>query len=97
MADFAGNAIEDVEQAVEKRHCILREEKSFLTDHPALAAHAQDRDLIVEVAGAAIPSIMGFAASRERGMEADNAGGLSLLQPCDQRIALPNAQPAEID
>jgi hypothetical protein len=36
-------------------------------------------------------------APGQRRVEPDDAGGLSLIQPCGQRIAGANAQPAEID
>jgi hypothetical protein len=87
MTDFSRNAVEDVEQAVENRHGVLSEEKSFLANHPALAAQAQDRRLIIEIAGAPIPSVMDFAMARQRYVEADNAGGLSLLDPGYQLVA----------
>ena len=62
-----------------------------------LAAQPQDRSLVLEIAGAAVPAIVCVAATRERGVEADNAGGPTLLQPGDELLAAPDAQPAEIE
>jgi len=38
-----------------------------------------------------------FAAARKRGMEPDDTDCSTFLQPLDQRVALPNAEPAEIE
>jgi hypothetical protein len=62
-----------------------------------LSAQPQDRGLVLEIAGAAVPAIMGVAATRERSVEADNTGGPTLLEPGDELFAAPDAQPAEIE
>ena len=43
------------------RQGVLRQKQLFLANHPALAGQSEDRSLVVEVAGAAIPAVMGFA------------------------------------
>src|SRR5208282_4539450 len=45
-AYFSRNAVEDIEQPVENRQRILREEQLLAANHPALARQSQDRGLI---------------------------------------------------
>ncbi|HJU16768.1 MAG TPA: hypothetical protein VJ770_09890 [Stellaceae bacterium] len=62
-----------------------------------LPGEAQDQGLILKIAGAAIPAIVRFAIAGERGVEADDAGFPSFLDPRDQLVAAPDAEAAEID
>src|SRR5262249_48929870 len=96
-ADLSRDAVHDVEQAVEKWQGILSQEQPFLANHSAPTSHPQDRNLVVKIATAAIPSIMCAVASRQRGVETHNAGGLPLVHPSLQRLCIPNAEPAEIE
>jgi hypothetical protein len=94
---LARNGIEQIEQAIEHRQCILREEQLLLAYHPALTAEPQHSDLIVEIASSAVPAVMYFTETRKRGVQADDAGVLPLLQPGAELVAAAYAQPAEID
>jgi len=74
----------------------LREEQALAANHPALASQSQDRSLVLKVSGSPVPTVVRFTAARERGMEPHDASCSAFLQPVDQCVALPNAEPAEI-
>jgi hypothetical protein len=69
---------------------LVRNSFSWRT-HAALAAEPQDRGLIVEIPGAAVPAVMRLAVPGERGVEADDPGLPALLDPCGQLVAASDA------
>jgi hypothetical protein len=69
----------------------------FLANHSALAGQAKDRHLVVEIAGAAVPSVMDFAMARKRGVKSGYARCSALFEPFDQGVARPDSQPAEVE
>ena len=75
----------------------MREEQPLAANHAALACQSQDGGLIIEVPSPPVPPVVRFAAARKRGMEPDDTDCSTFLQPLDQRVALPNAEPAEIE
>jgi hypothetical protein len=53
--------------------------------------------LVVEIAGASIPSVMDFAVAGKRGVKTNDARYSSLFEPRHQFVTAPDAQPAEIE
>ena len=86
MGHLTRDRLEDVEQSVEQRQGVLRQEQLLLTDHSSLTGHPPDRNLVVEVAGTAVPAIVYVAASGQRRVEPDDAGGMSLIAPYGSKI-----------
>src|SRR5262249_24882385 len=58
---------------------------------------SQDQRLIGEVAGAAVPAVVGLVVAGERRMKAGDASGPPLVEPGIQRVALANPDAAKIE
>src|SRR5262249_18520661 len=95
-AEFAWNAIENVEQAIKDRQRILCQEQPFLANHPTFAGQSKDRHLVVEITGASVPSVVDIAEACQRGMKTRYAGCSAFFEPFDQGLTRPDAKPAEV-
>src|SRR5262249_39644778 len=95
--DLAWNGVEDIEQAIEDRQRVLRQEQLLAAGHAGLASEAEDRQLIGEVASSAVPPVVRLVTTGQRGVDAGHACGAPLFEPFDQRRALAKAKPAQIE
>jgi hypothetical protein len=94
---FPWQGIQLVQQAIERRQSVLRQKQFLLPRHAAFAAEPQHRELILEVPGPAVPTVVDVSISRERGVQPGDPRVPPFFKPGDQLLALADAQPTEID